>query len=78
MLLRAARELNLDLRTCFMVGDRITDIIAGVRAGCRTVLVQTGKHLEKPIETSEPLDTTIEPDHVCADLPVAVEWILGQ
>jgi D-glycero-D-manno-heptose 1,7-bisphosphate phosphatase len=46
MLLRAARELNLDLRTCFMVGDRITDIIAGVRAGCRTVLVQAGKHLE--------------------------------
>jgi D-glycero-D-manno-heptose 1,7-bisphosphate phosphatase len=78
LLLKAARELNLDLRASFLVGDRITDIIAGAKAGCRTVQVQTGKHLEKPIETSEPLDTTIQPDHVCADLPAAVEWILKQ
>lgn len=78
MLLRAARELSLDLRTSFMVGDRLTDIIAGARAGCRTVLVQTGKHLDKPIETREPLDITIQPDHTCADLAAAVEWILKQ
>lgn len=76
MFLRAARELNLDLRASFAVGDRITDIIAGAKVGCRTVMVQTGRHLEKPIETREPLDTTIKPDHVCADLSAAVEWIL--
>jgi HAD superfamily hydrolase (TIGR01662 family) len=78
LLLRAARELNLNLPGSFLVGDRITDIIAGAKAGCHTVLVQTGKHLEKPIETSEPLDTAISPDHICADLPTAVEWILKQ
>jgi D-glycero-D-manno-heptose 1,7-bisphosphate phosphatase len=78
LLQKAAGELNLDLRTSFIVGDRITDIIAGAKAGCHTVLVQTGKHLEKPIETSEPLDTTISPDHICADLPAAEEWILRQ
>ena len=75
---RAAQELALDLPASFTVGDRITDIIAGAKAGCRTVLVQTGKHLEKPIETPEPIDTTIAPDHVCADLPSAVDWILRQ
>jgi D-glycero-D-manno-heptose 1,7-bisphosphate phosphatase len=78
LLLKAARELSLDLRTSFLVGDRITDIIAGAKAGCRTALVQTGKHLEYPIQTSEPLDTAIKPDHVCADLSSAVEWILKQ
>jgi D-glycero-D-manno-heptose 1,7-bisphosphate phosphatase len=78
MLLQAAKELGIDLRASFTVGDRITDIIAGAKAGCRTVLVQTGKHLEKPIETSEPLDTTIQPDHVCASLMAAAEWILKQ
>ncbi|MCL4788751.1 MAG: HAD family hydrolase [Verrucomicrobia bacterium] len=78
MLLRAARELSLDLRSSFLVGDRLTDIIAGARAGCRTVLGQTGKHLDRPIETNEPLDTTIRPDHTCADLPAAVGWILHQ
>lgn len=79
LLLRAAHEHNLNLDASFMVGDRITDIIAGARAGCRTVLVQTGKHQEPPIETStsEPLDESVQPDHVCADLRTAVEWILG-
>ena len=77
LLLRAAREHNLNLRASFMVGDRITDIIAGARAGCRTVLVQTGKHQEPPIETAEPLDESVQPDHVCADLKAAAEWILG-
>lgn len=75
LLLRAARELNLDLSASFMVGDRITDIIAGAAAGGRTILVQTGKHLERPIETAAPMDTSILPDHVCADLLAASHWI---
>ena len=76
LLLRAAREHDLDLAASFAVGDRITDIIAGTRAGCRTILVQTGKHLDLPIQTSEPLDLAIEPDHTCADLEAATRWIL--
>jgi D-glycero-D-manno-heptose 1,7-bisphosphate phosphatase len=65
------------LGASFIIGDRITDIIAGARAGCRTVLVQTGKHLAPPIETVEPLDESVQPDHVCADLRAAAKWILG-
>jgi D-glycero-D-manno-heptose 1,7-bisphosphate phosphatase len=76
MLLQAARELKLDLGASFMIGDRITDIIAGAKAGCRTVLVHTGKHLDKPITTSEPIDPNIQPDWTCADLASAGEWIL--
>lgn len=78
MFLQAAKELGIDLRASFTVGDRITDIIAGAKSGGRTVLVQTGKHMDKPIETSEPLDTTIQPDHVCSDLAAAAEWIVDQ
>jgi D-glycero-D-manno-heptose 1,7-bisphosphate phosphatase len=76
MLLRAAKELDLDLRASFMVGDRITDIAAGAAAGCRTVMVQTGKHLEPTIHTTEPIDPSLKPDWTCADLPAAAEWIL--
>jgi D-glycero-D-manno-heptose 1,7-bisphosphate phosphatase len=75
LLLRAAQDLDLELTASFAVGDRFTDIIAGSRAGCRTILVQTGKHLEPPIETREPLDQTIQPDYVCADLQAASDWI---
>lgn len=76
LLVQAAREHDLDLTTSFVVGDRITDILAGASVGCRTVLVQTGKHREPPIETVDPLDGSVQPDHVCADLPEAATWIL--
>ena len=77
LLLRAAQELKLDLAASYMIGDRISDIIAGQRAGCRTILVQTGKHTAPPIESPEVLDMSVEPDCVCADLGEAVEIILG-
>jgi D-glycero-D-manno-heptose 1,7-bisphosphate phosphatase len=39
MLERAARELDLDLASSFMVGDRESDLEAGRRAGCKTILL---------------------------------------
>lgn len=42
MLLRAARELALDLAASWMVGDRWRDIDCGVAAGCRTIFVDHG------------------------------------
>ena len=39
MLLRAAVELKLDLAASWMVGDLISDVIAGLNAGCRSILV---------------------------------------
>lgn len=76
MLLRAATELGLDLARSFMVGDRIIDVLAGAQAGCRTVLLETGRHLEPPGATNEPHDPNIKPDHVCPDLPAAAKWII--
>ncbi|SDC49714.1 D-glycero-alpha-D-manno-heptose-1,7-bisphosphate 7-phosphatase [Streptomyces prasinopilosus] len=40
MLLRAARQHGLDLRSSWMVGDFDSDVEAGRRAGCRTALVR--------------------------------------
>jgi D-glycero-D-manno-heptose 1,7-bisphosphate phosphatase len=42
MLLAAAREMGLSLEHGWMVGDKLTDLQAGARAGCRTYLVRTG------------------------------------
>jgi D-glycero-D-manno-heptose 1,7-bisphosphate phosphatase len=39
MLTRAAREMGLSLEDSYMVGDGLTDIEAGARAGCRTVFI---------------------------------------
>lgn len=35
MLLRAAREMDIDLAGSVMVGDRVSDVMAGLGAGCR-------------------------------------------
>jgi D-glycero-D-manno-heptose 1,7-bisphosphate phosphatase len=76
MLLQAAQEMNLDLGASYMVGDRISDIVAGQLAGCRTILVRTGMHTAPSIETTDTLEMTTEPDFGCANLGEAVEIIL--
>ena len=42
MILRAVEEQDLDLSRSVMIGDTTQDIMAGRRAGCRTILVRTG------------------------------------
>jgi lipopolysaccharide heptosyltransferase II len=42
MLQRAAHRFNLDLARSVMVGDSDSDLQAGQRAGCRTILARTG------------------------------------
>ncbi|HEU5081515.1 MAG TPA: HAD-IIIA family hydrolase [Opitutaceae bacterium] len=39
MLLRAAREMDLDLKRAWMVGDRWRDIDSGFNAGVRTIFI---------------------------------------
>jgi D-glycero-D-manno-heptose 1,7-bisphosphate phosphatase len=46
MLIRASRDLKIDLRSAWMIGDILDDIEAGRRAGCRTVLLNNGNETE--------------------------------
>lgn len=66
MLLRAGRELNLDLKRSFMVGDRWRDIDCGHAAGCTTILVD--------YEYDEPLRQP--PHHRVKSLVEAADVIL--
>jgi D-glycero-D-manno-heptose 1,7-bisphosphate phosphatase len=43
MLLAAARDLNIDLKGSWMIGDRESDVQAGRNAGCRTALIGEGQ-----------------------------------
>ncbi len=71
MLKMAEKELNIDLKQSFVVGDRWSDIEAGKRVECRTIIVRTGYNLEK-LKTNE-----ITCDYVANDLYDAVEYILS-
>jgi D-glycero-D-manno-heptose 1,7-bisphosphate phosphatase len=42
MLLRAARELGIDLAQSWMIGDRWRDVDCGHSAGCRTIFIDRG------------------------------------
>ncbi len=39
MLLQASKEHQIDLSQSWMIGDRLSDVQAGKRAGCRTILL---------------------------------------
>ena len=41
MLLKAASDLSIDLNSSWMIGDRDSDIQAGQKAGCRTIMIGT-------------------------------------
>lgn len=43
MLLKASRDLNIDLSRSWMIGDQETDLIAGKNAGCRTIFINPAK-----------------------------------
>lgn len=39
LLQTAASDLGVSLAECYMIGDGVTDLLAGTRAGCRTVFI---------------------------------------
>jgi D-glycero-D-manno-heptose 1,7-bisphosphate phosphatase len=76
MLLRAARELGIDLGRSYMVGDGLVDVEAGTAAGVVPILVLTGYgrgHFEHRRSRWR-----VEPAHVAEDLTAAVDWILAR
>jgi len=42
MLVEAAYEYKLTLRDCFLIGDRGSDIEAGIAAGCQSIFIDRG------------------------------------
>ncbi len=67
LLLAAIHEFNLVPKDTFMVGDRDSDVAAGINAGAKTILVKTGKH---------PTSTT-DADHTTKTLLDAAKYIVS-
>jgi D-glycero-D-manno-heptose 1,7-bisphosphate phosphatase len=70
MLLKAAREHNIDLTQSWMIGDILNDIEAGNRAGCKTVLINNGNETEW---VAGPMRVAT---HVCSSINEAAHNIL--
>jgi len=73
LLEKAASDLDIDIDDSFMIGDRMLDVEAGEKLGCKTVLVPENKEKIK-VEMEE---SKVKPDFICADFYSGVKWILG-
>jgi D-glycero-D-manno-heptose 1,7-bisphosphate phosphatase len=76
LILQAASDWQIDRSRSWLIGDRLSDVMAGNLAGCRTILVKSGRHLDHPIESNIEFVSAI-PDHVCKDLLEAEKYIYG-
>ena len=67
LILRAASDFKIDLSSSYMVGDRQSDVLAGVNAGTKTILVKTAN---TPV-------TSPEADYTAPNLLEAVKYIVN-
>lgn len=69
MLLAASRDMDIDLRESWIVGDTTNDIEAGARAGCRTIML-AGRTHEQKLQPGAPA-----PDYKAVNLKEVVNII---
>jgi len=66
---RARKDFNLNLAESYMIGDKTSDILAGKRAGCKTILVKTGYGGRDKL-------FSVKPDFIADNLLKAVKIII--
>ncbi len=81
LVLEAAEELGLDVSRSIFVGDKLTDVATGRRAGCKySILLRSGKGAQEEVLLNLGKDVAEEekPNFVAEDLAAAVDWVLGK
>ena len=69
LLLQAQRDFNINLKESYIIGDQTSDMLAGEKVGCKTVLVETG-YAGKDGKYS------VHPDFIARNLLEAVQFVL--
>jgi D-glycero-D-manno-heptose 1,7-bisphosphate phosphatase len=72
MIDQACRDLDIDPRRSFMVGDRWSDVVCGQRGGARSILVRTGHGARAEQRAQD----GVRADAILNNLMEAVAWIL--
>ena len=69
----AARDFDLKLNKCYVIGDKLTDIKSARNISAAGVLVRTGYGKSEQNKLGE---SDIAPEHVAENLYDAVKWII--
>ncbi len=72
MLLQACIDLQLDIKSSWMIGDTLDDIEAGRKAGCQTILIDNGSEVEWNLTKSR------SPQFTCSNIQEAATLITQQ
>jgi D-glycero-D-manno-heptose 1,7-bisphosphate phosphatase len=73
MLLKAASEHDLSLTDSIMIGDGLSDIIAGKSARCKTVLITN----LNSFMTRLMIEKRVEPDYIAQDITEVIDIVKG-
>lgn len=73
MIKMAVKDFNINIRNSFVIGDKLTDVLFGKRAGAKTILVLTGQGKEE----AKKITAKSKPDFMAKDLNAAVKKILS-
>lgn len=76
LLYRAASELQIDLASSYIIGDKLLDVAAAEKAGCRVVLVPSSEPETGLFKNAQALAAGI--DHICGNFYDAAAWIVSQ
>ena len=66
-------KFNIDPAATYFIGDSEVDVIAGRRAGCKTIFVLSGKTSRQEMGKWHE-----KPDYIFKDLLEATGWVLNK
>lgn len=74
MMEQMAKIHSLNLSECFVIGDRWSDMLAGIRAGAKPILVKTGAGMEALEKDSDKWDSR-KAVYIANTILDACKWI---
>jgi HAD superfamily hydrolase (TIGR01662 family) len=77
MIEQMAKKYCLDLSECIVIGDRWSDMLAGLNAGAKTILVKTGAGNEALSTFSDKWHSN-KAAYIAEDLLDAAQWIVQE
>ena len=77
LLEQAQKDLSINLKECYVIGDRWSDMSAGGKMGCKLILVKTGRG-EESLGSDRSKWSEFEPVFIAKDLKEAAIWLSGE
>jgi len=74
-LLKAAKDFKINLTESYMIGDSLSDIEAGKRAGCKTILISSSQRNISRHTSRRLKEEKVYPDFIVYDLLEATKII---